>query len=497
MINNSIYIQYNQNGQYPNHKNSYSPNYHYPEYPWDDKDVSHESNYVYDMVRSCLHGLNYDSKHYDSPEWNPLGELIEPGNTVLIKPNWVYHENICPEAYQDLTCLVTHPSVIRVVVDYVIIALQGTGKIIIGDAPVQGADFQLLLKNAGYLPLFEFYQSKGINIQVVDFRKYSVEVKGGIITSQNPSKYGSSSINIDIGEQSLHAKYDNSKPVYKVTDYKATDTNWYHQSGKHSYSIAKDALEANVIINIPKPKCHRYAGMTAAMKNFIGIVYDKASLPHRKSGDAETGRGDAYYKKNINKERMEKYEESKLAYIEKGATKKAHIMNLLRKLCFFASNLTENDRYRDGGWYGNDTIWRTIIDINYIITFADRYGNLRDKKQRKVLTIGDMVICGEKSGPLTPSRKPLGVIMASENILLFDYIVCKIMGFNKDKIKYISCEDSIKRLFKVDTEQIDNEIIGSNLESIDQKTTGNISIPDEWHFIAHPDWKGYIELEGR
>lgn len=71
------------------------------------------------------------------------------------------------------------------------------------------------------------------------------------------------------------------------------------------------------------------------------------------------------------------------------------------------------------------------------------------------------------------------------------------MGFNKDKIKYISCEDSIKRLFKVDTEQIDNEIIGSNLESIDQKTTGNISIPDEWHFIAHPDWKGYIELEGR
>lgn len=55
-------------------------------------------------------------------------------------------------------------------------------------------------------------------------------------------------------------------------------------------------MEADVIINIPKPKCHRLAGMTAALKNMVGVIYDKNSLPHRKIGSVEEG-GDAYKKR--------------------------------------------------------------------------------------------------------------------------------------------------------------------------------------------------------
>lgn len=54
-----------------------------------------------------------------------------------------------------------------------------------------------------------------------------------------------------------------------------------------------------MVINIPKPKTHRLAGITGAMKNFVGITYEKASLPHRAIGDKESGTGDAYDKKSI------------------------------------------------------------------------------------------------------------------------------------------------------------------------------------------------------
>ena len=74
--------------------------------------------------------------------------------------------------------------------------------------------------------------------------------------------------------------------------------------------LNKIVLEADVIINIPKPKCHRLAGMTAALKNMVGVIYDKNSLPHRKIGSVEEG-GDAYKKKNIFKHYMEVLDEKK------------------------------------------------------------------------------------------------------------------------------------------------------------------------------------------
>ena len=38
------------------------------------------------------------------------------------------------------------------------------------------------------------------------------------------------------------------------------------------YCISEACLEADVIINLPKPKTHRKAGFTGALKNMIGVV---------------------------------------------------------------------------------------------------------------------------------------------------------------------------------------------------------------------------------
>ena len=48
-----------------------------------------------------------------------------------------------------------------------------------------------------------------------------------------------------------------------------------------------------------------------------------------------------------------------------------------------------------------------------------------------------MIVSGEKEGPLIPSNKKVGLILASFNQLNMDKIICQVMGFNPSKIKYI------------------------------------------------------------
>ncbi|OUO79404.1 hypothetical protein B5F53_07930 [Blautia sp. An249] len=76
--------------------------------------------------------------HYGKSNWDPLGEIVHPGDTVLIKPNLVIHKNLSG----GVNCLTTHPSIIRAVLDYVLIALKNKGCVILRDVPVQSCDFE-------------------------------------------------------------------------------------------------------------------------------------------------------------------------------------------------------------------------------------------------------------------------------------------------------------------------------------------------------------------
>lgn len=68
-----------------------------------------------------------------------------------------------------MTCLVTHPSLVRAILDYVVIALKGEGKIILGDAPMQGTGLDEMFELAGYNHLFSFINRKGIAVDICDF----------------------------------------------------------------------------------------------------------------------------------------------------------------------------------------------------------------------------------------------------------------------------------------------------------------------------------------
>ena len=172
------------NESYPS-KPPYSPHEFYPEYPFDKNPLSNEVNHAYEGVRDSLKLSGFDSRHYGRKKWNPLREIISPGDTVVLKPNFVRDFRETQEGHDD--CLITHGSVIRAVLDYVYIALTGKGRIIIADAPQSDADFNAIKKIAGLDEIQQFYKHQAdFNIEVYDLRpECAKKVNGVIVDHEN------------------------------------------------------------------------------------------------------------------------------------------------------------------------------------------------------------------------------------------------------------------------------------------------------------------------
>lgn len=83
----------------------------------------------------------------------------------------------------------------------------------------------------------------------------------------------------------------------------------------------------------------------------------------------------------------------------------AQFYSFFEKVFYVLGSVISRDKVRIGGWYGNDTIWRTILDLNTIINYGDKNGNICDEKQRKMLILGDMIICGQKMDQLSHHPK--------------------------------------------------------------------------------------------
>lgn len=491
LVNNSNIIDY------PDCSCGYSPHIKYPEYPWRENTIASENNnYVYDLVRECFRNAGLDTHNYGSKNWNPLGEYISSGQTVLMKPNWVMHANKDPKFSNSLDCLVTHPSVVRAVFDYVVIALKGRGRICIADAPMQSCDLNRLFAVSGYNPLWEYMKkqmaSSGYDIilNIQDLRNFYVQsVNKGTPSAPIFIEDSPLPLSIELGKLSLHTEFDKKAPCYKVSDYKQAQTEVYHHDGCHRYEVSSLPFEADVVISMPKPKSHRLAGMTASMKNMVGITYDKACLPHRKLGDSTSG-GDSYMKKSRFKEMMQKLDEYRTSAFIKERYRISTLLNWTMKGCYLLGVATTGDKSRIGSWYGNDTIWRTVVDLNYALLYADKKGSLQDTPQRLVITIADMIVAGQGAGPVAPTPKPLGMIMMSDNSLLFDYVMCKIMGFDNKKIPLLRSPLTFTRMGFLNPKDLERAIIVFNNEKM---SLGEFKPKMEWAFEPHPDWKGHIE----
>jgi hypothetical protein len=67
---------------YPHH-GPFHPSSRFPECPFPAALVS-EDNEVYAQVRDALRDMGLDQDNFGLPAWDPLGDIISPGDTVLI-----------------------------------------------------------------------------------------------------------------------------------------------------------------------------------------------------------------------------------------------------------------------------------------------------------------------------------------------------------------------------------------------------------------------------
>lgn len=421
---------------YPEKKTLFRPSKNYPEYPFQE---CASKNYVYEMVRECFHILKMDECNYGKEQWNPFKDMISPGNTVLLKPNLVRHINYSGAGEE---CLYTHPSVVAVILDYVVIALKGAGKIIVGDAPVQSCNFDILIHESGYLELIEYYQSKGIDICLMDFRNFETDLEDNILIPQkNTVDKKEHGIVVNLGRDSAFYGQDiNREKDYRVTCYDPDELIKHHSGEKHEYKINRAILEADVIINIPKPKTHRKAGITGALKNLVGICTNKEYLPHHTQKSKQEG-GDEYERKNELIAIATEILDIKNKLMVRGEYEEAKQLDALHKGLLTKGKIMNAEFYSEGSWFGNDTIWRTISDLNKIVLYADKNGIMQEQKQRRIFHVGDMIISGHKEGPLLPAPLKAGMIVMAEDPVLFDRVVCKLMGFRYQDIPSIENED--------------------------------------------------------
>lgn len=478
------YFNYVKGSAYPL-ETVFAPEEQYPEYPFDSERIS-EKNDVYRMIRDIFIEAGLDKAHVGTREWNPLGRYISTENTVLIKPNLVRHINPAEDDMQrGMECLITHPSIVRCIFDYVYIALKGKGKIVIADAPVQNCDFEKMLDNSGYGSLFEYFktlETKEIKIEIGDLRETKMSEDSLYQRQTDEKDFHWTSRVVDIKEKSNFMTVSN-KRKFRVTCYHGGDTVKHHTNGRNEYCISDVALKADVIINLVKPKSHRIAGYTAALKNVIGINSRKEYLPHHMKGSVANG-GDEYQHSHI----LLKYINSTGNDIKNWAlrNKMVHLTKTMNQFCRITGkklDSLENNRKKFGMWSGNDTIWRTILDVNYIVRYCDKEGMLHNEPQRKILHIGDMIVCGEKEGPLRPNYKYVGGILFSENAVEFDVCTTRLMGFDYQKIPTLKNAILDRRLYLGKVEEI-------YMRSNEKTFNGYVfDMEENFHFCPTEGWE--------
>lgn len=421
----NVAIYHSNTFTYPDKRNFFRPCKKYPEYIF--SEISDTENNVYDAVRENFKLLQLDANNYGTTLWNPLKEFIKPGNKILIKPNLVSDYN---KSGQGQDCLYTHPSVVAAVIDYALIALQGTGEIIVGDAPLQECDFEKLITESGYKDMIDWYRSKGVKIRLADLRNTKTYVgKDGLHYEQSGLDSEKNKV-VQLNEISSFTGLAQQRlKKLRVTSYDPRILQKHHNKKVHEYSVSQCLLEADVVINVPKPKCHRKAGVTIALKNMVGINAHKEFLPHHTLGSKEEG-GDDYLYKNDDLNKAERFLDK--CNILNADKKYAKAVTALKKYqhYFSSGKNISKEPYWEGSWYGNDTIWRTISDLNKIVFYADKKGNMTNQPQRRYFIVADMIVCGDHEGPLLPYSKPTGIIASGYNPICFDMTIASIMGFD-------------------------------------------------------------------
>jgi uncharacterized protein (DUF362 family) len=341
-------------------------------------------NPTYHLVEEALIRLNPADPN------NPLSNIIQDGDTVVLKPNLVGKSGFAREG-----C--TRTAVLRPLVDLAVRA--GASKVIIAegsafpypDSAVFGPDY------SNITGLVQALQSMNPSVNIT-FKDLNLDDFTWVNLAEN------SSFHEAYTPQQLYSKSDIR--MDENSYYHAADHNGYNPNGYTPglYAIANTVFQADVFINVPKLKVHMITGVTMSLKNLIGITV------------ASTG--------NTTREETIK----DVPHWNHSAPEHAS-----------GEVLTAQDSFE------NDVVWRVMADLNRIVLYADDGGTLQPVKQRGYLSVVDAVIGMEGPTAYNPpgTPRPTGVIIAGQDPVAVDAVGSRVMGFNHTLLNSIHHIDAV------------------------------------------------------
>ena len=466
----------------------FGPGRRYPEFAEQAADGA--PNHVYAAVRAALRGAGLDAERFGTPDWDPLGSLAPRGSRIVLKPNFIRHWN--PASEGTVASVITHGSLLRAVADYAWRAVGAEGSVVIAEAAQHDCDFDAIREITGLDALVRFYREvSGRELEVVDLRREVVRYEDGVIVERralpgDPAGYRL----IDLGRHSAFEGSGLAPERFRGADYDATPTTEHHSGGRHEYLLSETVLSSDLVVNLPKLKTHKKTGVTLALKNLVGVNGDKNLLPHHCVGSVDSG-GDEYPGRGT-ADRLR----SRATEVARGLLKRGLGTRAVRAVRRAENAVRGADFVRSGNWHGNRTTWRMCIDLNRCLYYSDAKGEHFDAPApvRRVLTVLDGIVAGEGEGPLAPTDRPLGAVLASTDPVALDLAAIQLMGFDARCIpKVWSCiEDTRLRVTSVRA-TADVRVHEVAVEDGVLRECSLASLPVARAFTAHSGWKGHVE----
>lgn len=424
--------------------------------------------------------------------FSPIRHLVKPGETVVIKPNLVADSRI--GSSDEWVQVITNGAIIERAVQEAVLGLQGKGKVLIVDAPQTDSDYEKIAKRIDLDGIVERC-SRGTTVEIehYDLREEQWITREGVTVGKkklrgDPLGYRE----VNLGTESVFASKKNKH--YYGADYDQKETSRYHNDADNIYVMSNTVLSCDTFINLPKLKPHKLGGITCCLKNIVGTCVVKNSLPHHTTGSPEafgdqfplmSGRTQAEGTLKKIAASLLKYKNPLISY-PIGLAKKA-TGNILGE--------QTSATVRNGSWYGNDTIWRTILDLNRILFYADKQGTMKNTPQRKYYAIVDGVVAGEGDGPMDVDAKEAGILIAGSDPVAIDAVASTLIGFDYRTIPTVIQSFAMMR-WPLTRDTPDDIRIKSNKANWNG-ALGNIALDSTLSFKPHFGWLGHIEMENR
>lgn len=450
-----------------------------------------ETKYEVGSVLTSTKCYCYTSQQYDVDRLratiadSSVLDCIRPGDRVFIKPNWVQERHQTRDEWDQM---ITHPAVITAVIKLVVEKLDGNGSIILGDSPMSPADFDKITELMPLGQWCKYCKQNGIDFSLVDMRNecWSTSKDGVILESfQLPGDpAGKITYNLEGCLSEFHGKKVTPGGYYGAS-YDTAETNKAHDGVNNLYEMGASVMLSDVFVNLPKLKTHKKAGMTCCLKNLVGVSTNKNLLPHHTAGTPEAG-GDQFASSGASR----KAEGAMTEKAKRLAKSSRIVAHLLVPMKWAVKRLMGDNRsvVRNGSWYGNDTIWRTVLDLNKILFYGDPEGNISDSVSRRYVAIVDGVVAGEGEGPLEPDRIEAGILICGNNPVATDAVASKLIGFDYEKIPSIARAFEIQELPLIDNgpESLKCSIDGESFIGLGE-------VPAMLRLVPPSGWVGHIE----